>query len=193
MSNERETKKLLGFKEAMERRVVELEQELDNLKTAMEEVDKLIVNTGFRTFKTPEPVEEEQTQKADEQKQVNDEEDEETISITSKDGTILGTMQIEDHVIQFKPSGEFNFTTDIPPFQSFLIERVLDNMKETDQKRTTNGELDPEEILSYEVNEQAGKILALKISNYGGERRLREINSSLRWTFDKMYDKLTQG
>lgn len=189
MSNENETKKLLGFKEAMERRVVELEQELENLKTAMEEVDKLIVNTGFRTFKTPELVEEGQNQKADEQKQVNDEE---IISITSKDGTILGTMQIEDHVIQFKPSGEFNFTKDIPPFQSFLIERVLDNMKETDQKKTTNGELDPEEILSYDVEEKAGKILALKISNYGGERRLREINSSLRWTFDKMYDKLTQ-
>jgi hypothetical protein len=34
---------------------------------------------------------------------------------------------------------------------------------------------------------------ALHVRNYGGERRLREINSSLRWTFDKMYDKIRQG
>ncbi len=26
--------------------------------------------------------------------------------------------------------------------------------------------------------------------NYGGERRLREIRSSLRWAFDKMYEKI---
>ena len=33
----------------------------------------------------------------------------------------------------------------------------------------------------------------ITVTNYGGERRLREINSSLRWSFDKMYDKLRQG
>jgi hypothetical protein len=33
----------------------------------------------------------------------------------------------------------------------------------------------------------------ISIRNYGGERRLREIHSSLRWAFDKMYDKLRQG
>ncbi len=82
---------------------------------------------------------------------------------------------------------------DIPPFQSFLIERVLENMRKTDQERSTNGELDPDEILDYKVQDKDGKIILLTIQNYGGERRLREINSSLRWTLDKMYDKLTQG
>ena len=66
-------------------------------------------------------------------------------------------------------------------------------MKKTDQERSTNGELDPGEILEYEIQEEDGKLTQLSIHNYGGERRLREINSSLRWTFDKMYDKITQG
>jgi ribosomal protein L11 len=102
-------------------------------------------------------------------------------------------MEIENHTIIFTPSESFHFTLDIPPFESFLIERVLNNMRKTDQERSTNGELDPSEVLEYAVQDQEGKLTSLTIHNYGGERRLREINSSIRWTFDKMYDKLTQG
>ncbi len=191
MSNEQETKKLLSFRESMENRIQELETEISNLKTAIEELDKLIVNTGFRTFTsadtftTPEIPNIEPTPIG--------EPEEDQVSITSKDGTVLGVMKVEGHTILFTPTETFDFTLEIPPFQSFLVERVLENMRNTDQERSTNGELDPGEILEYEVQEKDGKIKLLKIQNYGGERRLREINSSLRWTFDKMYDKITQG
>ena len=175
----------------------EIEQEMSNLQTAMAEIDKLIVNTGFRTFTTadklvknaPEPEPEFQNEDPVEEPEL----DEDQLSITSKDGTVLGAMQIENHSIIFTPAEPFEFTKDIPPFESFLLERVLDNMRRTDQERSSNGELDPGEILEYEVQDQDGKLVSLTIHNYGGERRLREINSSIRWTFDKMYDKLTQG
>ncbi len=195
MSSEQDTKKLLQFRESMEQRIQELEQEMSNLQTAMAEIDKLIVNTGFRTFTTADKlVKEEESEPVQSQPDEDEPElDEDQLSITSKDGTVLGAMQIENHSIIFTPAEPFEFTKDIPPFESFLIERVLDNMRRTDQERSTNGELDPGEILEYEVKDKKGKLVSLTIHNYGGERRLREINSSIRWTFDKMYDKLTQG
>jgi hypothetical protein len=192
MSSEQETKKLLQFRESMEQRILELEQEMSNLQTAMAEIDKLIVNTGFRTFTTADKLVKDEPEIPSEPVQT-EEIDEDQQSITSKDGTLLGVMQIENQNIIFTPAEPFDFTLDIPPFESFLIERVLDNMRKTDQERSANGELDPGEILEYEVNNEEGKIVSLIIQNYGGERRLREINSSIRWTFDKMYDKLTQG
>ena len=192
MSSEQETKKLLQFRESMEQRIQELEQEMSNLQTAMAEIDKLIVNTGFRTFTTADKLVKDEPEIPSEPVQTEDM-DEDQQSITSKDGTLLGVMQVENHSIIFTPAEPFDFTLDIPPFESFLIERVLDNMRKTDQERSANGELDPGEILEYEVNNEEGKIVSLIIHNYGGERRLREINSSIRWTFDKMYDKLTQG
>jgi len=197
MSNEQETKKLLGFRESMEQRILELEQEMQNLQKAIEEIDKLIVNTGFKTFTTADTLV--QSKPIDTQPQetepapIQEEEIEDMMNITSKDGTILGSVQVEGHSIIFTPVQSFEFTSDIPPFQSFLIERVLENMHRNDQERATNGELDPSEILEYTVNEEDGKITQLIVENYGGERRLREINSSLRWTLDKMYDKITQG
>jgi len=194
MSKEQDTKKLLQFRESMEQRIQELEQEMSNLQTAMAEIDKLIVNTGFRTFTTADKlVKEDDPVQPESDKTVENIEDSDQLSITSKDGTVLGVMQIENHSIVFTPAESFDFTLDIPPFESFLIERVLDNMRKTDQERSTNGELDPGEILEYEIKDEDRKLVSLTINNYGGERRLREINSSIRWTFDKMYDKLTQG
>ncbi|MFC1802350.1 hypothetical protein ACFL0D_00090 [Thermoproteota archaeon] len=191
MHNEQDTKKLLSFRATIEQRIQELEQEIKDLQKAMQEIDKHLINTGFKTFTTEDTIVR-KTPQMDTPPPIS-KETEDQMNITSKDGTILGNMQVENRTIIFTPAETFEFTTDIPPFQSFLIERVLDNMRKTDLERSTNGELDPSEILDYTVNDQDGKIFSLNINNYGGERRLREINSSLRWTFDKMYDKLTQG
>ena len=193
MSNEKDTKKLLKFRESMESRIQEIQIEMQDLQKAIEELDKLIVNTGFRTFTTADTLPREEKTEAVTEVIDQIEPGEDQISITSKDGTVLGTMNVQDHTIIFTPSASFEFKLEIPPLQSFLIERVLDNMRKTDQERSTNGELDPGEILEFEVQEQDGKLTQLLIHNYGGERRLREINSSLRWTFDKMYDKISQG
>ena len=193
MSNEKDTKKLLKFRESMENRIQEIQIEMQDLQKAIEELDKLIVNTGFRTFTTADTLPREEKTEAVTEVIEKIEPGEDQISITSKDGTVLGTMNVQDHSIIFTPSASFEFKLEIPPLQSFLIERVLDNMRKTDQERSTNGELDPGEILEFEAQEQDGKLTQLIIHNYGGERRLREINSSLRWTFDKMYDKISQG
>jgi hypothetical protein len=66
-------------------------------------------------------------------------------------------------------------------------------MKTTDEARAATGEITPEQVLSYSVDLDGETIRGLLIRNYGGERRLREIQSSLRWSLDKMYDKMRRG
>ena len=194
MSAETDTKKLLKYRESMEAKLAELEQEIIDLRRAVAIVDKLIVSQGFRTPTAPAKKEQEAPGKAEAKPQEEPlPADGETTSITSKDGTVLGKLRVEGKNLIFKPQHEFSFTADIPPFKSFLIDRVLANMSTTDQERAANGELDSGDVLLYEVEEGEGRILGIRVSNYGGERRLREINSSLRWSFDKMYDKLRQG
>ena len=183
MKNETDTRKLLELRETIEEKIKELQQEITDLQTATVEIDKLIVNQGFRT---PAPVQ--PKSKTAPQLGASDE----GTSITAKDGTVLGKIIVEGRNLTFKISPEYEFTEDIPPFRSFLLERVLDNMKSTDGERAANGEISAEEILDYTLNQEDTRIIDLVITNFGGERRLREINSSLRWTFDKMYDKIRQ-
>ncbi len=195
MSKAQETKRLLQFKETLEQRMAELEAEAADLKTAMAAIDNMIVAEGFRTPTapkvTPQPKPRTETpQPTPQAETLPPESFEEGMSITSKDGAVLGRMNVEGKDLLFEPQPEYEFKTDIPPFQSFLVERVLANMSSTDRERAANGEMDQSEILEYEVKEEDGVLRELHVSNYGGERRLREINSSLRWTFDKMYDKI---
>lgn len=198
MSEEQETKRLLQFKETMEQRMAELEAEAADLRAAMAAIDKMIVAEGFRTPTAPKAAPQpkprtETPQPTPQAETLQPESYEEGMSITSKDGTVLGRMNVEGKDLLFEPQPEYEFKTDIPPFQSFLVERVLANMSSTDRERAANGEIDQSEILEYEVKEEDGVLKELHVRNYGGERRLREINSSLRWTFDKMYDKIRQG
>jgi len=45
-----ETKKLLGFKASLETRLREIEQEKTDIRTALDELNGMLVNTGFKTF-----------------------------------------------------------------------------------------------------------------------------------------------
>jgi len=183
VSGEDETRKLLKFRGDLDARIRRLEEEMGDLRKAIAEIDKSIVRQGFRQ---PAPL------KVREKPVVEDVGDGRR-SVKSKEGTTLGHLQIEDDMIVFSPLESLAFTVSIPPFQSFFLERVLGNMKATDEGKVASGESSPDEVLSFEVATEGENIVGITIRNYGGESRLREIQSSLRWAFDKMYEKLTQN
>jgi len=196
MSSETDIRKLLKMRADLEDRVEQLQTEIADLKVAMVEMDKAIIQQGFhqpspafQAMKPPETKHEEY--KPQETKTLEPITD--GSSIQAKDGTILGKVQLTDDTIIFTPREELNFTTSTPPFQSFLLDRVLTNMKTTDESRATTGEITPEQVLSFNIEADGETIKVLTIHNYGGERRLREIQSSLRWSLDKMYDKMRRG
>ncbi|MCX6655800.1 MAG: hypothetical protein NTY03_11890 [Candidatus Bathyarchaeota archaeon] len=196
MSSESDIRKLLKMRADLEERTEQLQTEIEDLKLAMVEIDKAIVKQGFNqpspTFQAMKPTE----LKLEEHKQpvtVTPETITDGSSIQAKDGTILGRVQVDDDKIVFTPREGLTFMTSTPPFQSFLLDRVLANMRTNDETRAATGEITLEQVLSYEVETDGETIRILTVHNYGGERRLREIQSSLRWSLDKMYDKMRRG
>jgi len=177
--SEEETRMLLRIRVNLEKRIGRLQVEIGDLRRAVAEIDKLIVQRGFRQ-PTVKMVDESMEEGG-------------SISVKAKDGTVLGVLQVDEREVVFVPRDDIAFTTSIPPFQSFFIERVLANMRSTDENRAAMGEVSAEDVLDYEVSTEDERLLRLVVKNYGGERRLREIRSSLRWTFDKMFEKLRQS
>jgi hypothetical protein len=199
MSNEQDIRRLLKMRADLEERVERLQEEIDDTNAAMAEIDKMIVGVGFRqpsAFQPMKAAEAKPAPKVEAPKPQEVKPQEAGVdgsSIQAKDGTILGRVQLTDDTIQFAPREGLSFTISTPPFQSFLLDRVLANMKTTDEARAATGEITPEQTLSYSVDLDGEIIKGLLIRNYGGERRLREIQSSLRWSLDKMYDKMRRG
>lgn len=200
---ESDIRKLLKMRVDLEDRMEKLKIEIDDLKMAISELDKAIVMQGFRqpgqdstsSFQAMKMPAEKQSKKPtiEPLETVSAEQVNEGSSIQGKDGTILGRIQLTDATIIFTPRESLNFTISTPPFQSFLLDRVLTNMKTTDETRAANGEIAPEQILSFSIEADGEIIRGLTIRNFGSERRLREIQSSLRWSLDKMYDKIRRG
>ncbi|MCX6642117.1 MAG: hypothetical protein NTV15_01855 [Candidatus Bathyarchaeota archaeon] len=196
MSGENEIKKLLKMRADLEEQAIRLQIEIGDLQSAMSEIDKAIVmhgfrqsSSGFQPARISETVKKESVIETSKPPSAPMLEMNGSQSIQAKDGTVLGSLKVTEDTITFKPRSEFKFMTSTPPFQSFLIERVLQNMRTTDEQKATSGELDPTHILEYSVNLDGEEIKGVVVRNYGGERRLREIQSSFRWSLDKMYDK----
>ena len=223
MSSEGDIRKLLKMRAALEDRAVVLEEELGDVRAAMAEIDRAITSQGFRQssfvpMATP-PSEAEPTSSPllsappafapavapipthtvpvpaaqEPSPLVAEDTSPEGSSILAKDGTVLGRMQVTDDYFTFIPREGLNFTTSIPPWQSFLVERVLASMRTTDEGRAAKGEIEPDQVLEYTLSTDGDVIRSLTVRNFGGERRLREIQSSLRWSLDKMYDKMRRS
>lgn len=176
--SEEETRRLLKMRDDLVAKIERLQVEIGDLKKAVTAIDRLIARQGFRQ-PTQEIFEDSVESRG-------------VASVMSKDGTVLGSLYIDGNEIRFVPHEDLDFRTSIPPFQSFLIERVFENMRSSDEARTAKGEIAAEQVLSYDVVTEGDKIKGLNVRNYGEERRLREIRSSLRWTFDKMFEKMQQ-
>ena len=164
-----EVRRLLRIREGLERRIRRLEGELEDLRRALEEIDRLIAHLGFRRA---------------------DEVSSESTSVKGRSGVVLGTLRCEGGSIIFEPRGDVEFSASSPLFKVFILERMLDEMRREDEERVSRGELSPDDVLSYDVETDGDRIVRLIIRNYGDETRLRRIRSNIRWTFDKMYERL---
>jgi hypothetical protein len=89
------------------------------------------------------------------------------------------------------PEADKKFDTSTPPFEAFLIDKVLVKMRDTDQEAVRRGELMPDEALSFDVRTDGKIIREVLIRNVTPQRE-RELRSAIRWTLEKMYEK-TRG
>lgn len=112
-----------------------------------------------------------------------------TTTISTKDGNKVGeVIYYEDHTATFTPAVILNHDT--PPWDSFLIERVLDGMANTDTLDYKKGVLGGSEVFSYKpFYDEEGNVEKIAFISLKSERRMREIESTLRWTIEKMLDK----
>ena len=63
-------------------------------------------------------------------------------------------------------------------------------MRGKDVEDSKRGEVEPDKILSYNVIQDGDVIKELIIQNYRDDDRLRKIRTTVRWTLEKMHEKL---
>jgi len=183
-------KKLAELRALLEKRVKEMETELEGLRVLLDFVNGALVEKGFRRAEiakpAPMPTAEEELAPPAPPPVL---EYEQAVPIKTATGELLANLYVGEGSMRVVFAEDRQFTVDVPPFMAFLVERVLAKMQEKDKEAAATGEIAPDKILSYSIVRDGDYLREITIRNVDADRA-RELKSTIRWTLEKMYEKM---
>jgi cell division septum initiation protein DivIVA len=189
-------KALVNFKKKLEKQIEELGAEVKEATTTLEAVNSILLEKGFKrgdmkevkASKKEAPPEVHVTVKEEAPTTPRAAETESVIPLKTMDDVPLAIIYVDKEALHVLPDESKNFSVNTPPFQPFLVERVLSKMQEKDNELVRNAQLTPDKMFAYNIVREGDLIREIVIRNVD-EDRLRELKSSIRWTLEKMYEK----
>jgi hypothetical protein len=196
-------KSLIAFKKRMEEQLEKLTEETKEIQAALDTVNGILLEKGFKRGDIKEvpaaapapkevvlPKHEPEPPKAAPTQQHT--EPESVIPLKTMADEPLALMYFDKQSIHVLPDESKNFSVNTPPFGNFLVEKVFSKMQEKDKELVRLGQLATDQMFSYNIIRQGDLIREIIIKNADDER-LKELKSSIRWTFEKMYEKMKSG
>jgi len=186
MSSDEDVKELADLRQWLEDKIRTTEDELLFLKKMIAMVDKQLSDRSFvKAAKVPfsevVPVAEEVITSG---KQV-----EKRPLRRAKDGYLLGEAEVTEDEVVIKIAEDVVLSSSTPPFKSYFLGKVLGGMRSDDERMVEQGKLSGDKVLSYDLEEEAGRIKKIVVRSYRDKKRLEEILSTATWTFTRMLEK----
>jgi hypothetical protein len=188
-------KRLVSFKKKLEEKVEGLDSELKELQTMLETVNSVLLEKGFKHPEIKkEPAEkilrpEEEVRAEPAASTQAGAEYENAVPLTTFNNELLATLYVSENLLRVVPAEDKSFNFSTPPFTQFLIEKVFLKMQEKDNELIRTEQLVPDKIFCYDVIRDGDVIREITVRNFDADR-LRELKSSIRWTLEKMYEKM---
>jgi hypothetical protein len=194
-------KTMIAFKKRLEEQLEKLTAETKEVQATLDTVNQILLEKGFKRgdikeiptapasmpkevvlpkheIEPPKPV---LTQQHTEPESV--------IPLKTMADEPLALMYFDKQTIHVLPDETKNFSVNTAPFTNFLVEKVFSKMQEKDKELVRLGQLTPEKMFSYNIVREGDLIREIIIKNVDAER-LKELKSSIRWTFEKMFEKM---
>ncbi len=185
-----ELKRFAEMKAYFEKRIGELQEEISRLKTFLEAVDATLAEKSFKRVEIPKPTLPPSAPPITVAPPPQPVGYEQVVPLKTVEGVHLADLRIGSADLRIIPASGMKFDVNSPPLRAFLIGRVLEPMQAKDGEAARAGELAPEKILSYRVEQEGNIVKEISIKNFGDERRLLELKNAIRWTFRRMYERM---
>jgi len=189
-------KRLVAFKKRLEDQAEKLDAEFKEVQTMLETVNSLLLEKGFKRIEIPReaaatPPEEKAVSVAESSSTRPQALPENVSQLNASNGELLAELYWNEteNSLRVVPASDKNFDINTPPFTHFLVERVLLKMQERDNELVRAGRIVPDKVFCYEIKREGNMISEINIRNIDSDR-LKELKSSIRWTFEKMHEKM---
>ncbi len=196
-------KSMIALKKRLEEQLEKLEAETKEIQDTLGTVNQILLEKGFKrgdinevTAQTAIPKEvvlpkhEPEPPKTAPANQHT--EPESVIPLKTMADEPLALIYFEKQSIHVLPDETKKFSVNTTPFANFLVEKVFAKMQEKDKELVRLGQLSTDKMFSYNIVREGDLIREIIIKNADDER-LKELKSSIRWTFEKMYEKIKSG
>ena len=198
MLDSEKMKALVAFKEKLEKQIERLNAEALELTATLDAVNAVLIEKGFKRGEVKDVLQSSRIgpQEIEAKVAVGDvkpsifvgEESESVIPLKTGNDEPLALIYVEGNELHVLPDENKRFSIKTPPFSQFLVERILSRMQEKDSELVRTGQLKPDNMFAYNIVLEGDLIREILFKNVD-EERLRELKSSVRWTFEKMYEK----
>jgi hypothetical protein len=197
-------KSMLAFKKRLEEQLDRLTAEINEVQATLDTVNQILLEKGFKRGDikevpaSPAPIPKEvvlpkhESEPPKPMPTQQHAEPESVIPLKTMADEPLALMYFDKQSIHLLPDESKNFSVNTPPFTNFLVEKVFSKMQEKDKELVRLGQLSTEKMFSYNIVREGDLIREIIIKNADDER-LKELKSSIRWTFEKMYEKMKSG
>ena len=197
-------KSMIAFKKRLEEQLEKLTAETIEVQATLDTVNTILLEKGFKRGDIKEvaaatsPISKEvvlPTHEPEPPKVVVApvkqyiSETESVIPLKTMNDEPLALMYFDTQHIHVMPDESKKFSVNTPPFGNFLVEKVFSKMQEKDKELVRLGQLNSAEMFSYSIVREGDLIREIIIKNVD-EERLKELKSSIRWTFEKMHEKM---
>jgi len=181
-------RKILELKETIIEKMSKYQDELDFLQKNLDVLDVILKGSSFT--KASDLVKNSNNQQKDD---VLDSHEESSPHVKkqivgSKDGEVIANAFVTPDQVSIVLEDGMILTPEIPPLKTFFIERIIGEMKKSDNAAVRDGKINQESVIDCIINKNGSAIREIIIKNYRQKERVDEIINTATWSLTRMVE-----
>ena len=181
-------RKILELKETIIEKMSKYQDELDFLQKNLDVLDVILKGSSFT--KASDLVKNNNSQEKDDvldsheaslphvKKQI----------VGSKDGEVIANAFVTPDQVSIVLEDGMILTPEIPPLKTFFIERIIGEMKKSDDAAVKDGKINEDSVIDCIINKNGSAIREIIIKNYRQKERVDEIINTATWSLARMVE-----
>jgi len=187
-NTDEQIRKMLELKETIIEKMSKYQDEIDFLQKNLEVLDVILKGSSFTKASAlvknitkqeePDILDTHEEDSLEVKKQIVD----------SKDGEVIANAFVTPDQVSIVLEDGMILTPEIPPLKTFFIERIIGEMKKSDNAAVKDGKIDQESVIDCIINKNGSAIREIIIKNYRQKERVDEIINTATWSLTRMVE-----
>ena len=183
--SEEQIKEIVSWREDLVKQIDKHTQAIEILQNRLQVLDSMLKESSFTKASSLGT-----SQKPSEEKPIAGKK---SIPITSgNEGKVIANAFVSPEQVEIILENDMKINSDIPPFKSFFLDRIIGEMKRKDSVEAENGKIQKESVIDYIVNKNGADIREIIIKNYRQKERVNELINTAGWSLTRMLENVNK-